>query len=77
VLSGIVFTAVSFGLAIFMANRMYVLFKYGEINVRGAVYSREKTPTRYWLQVVFIAIGFLFGAMLSLTGLVMLLSGRP
>jgi hypothetical protein len=48
---------VSWGVAVFMANRLYVIVKYGSINVKGTIYSKAGTPIVYWLQMAIIAIG--------------------
>jgi hypothetical protein len=45
----------------FMANRLYVGFSRGQLNVKGQVYSRTNTPVFYWLVMSFAGLGLLFG----------------
>lgn len=51
---------VSWIVAAFMANRLYVIVKYRSINIKGAVYSQSDTPMMYWVQMLTILIGLIF-----------------
>jgi len=62
--SGIALLIVSFGLAAFMVNRLYVGLRDRELNVRGWVYSREKTPAKYWFTLAMATLALLFGVLL-------------
>ena len=50
-----IFLLVMWSVAAFMANRLYVIVRYREINIKGAVYSRAETPIMYWIQMILIA----------------------
>jgi hypothetical protein len=50
-----IFLLVMWSVAAFMANRLYVIVRYRQINIKGAVYSRAETPIMYWIQMVLIA----------------------
>ena len=53
---------VSWIVAVFMANRLYVIVRYGSIKIKGAIYSRSETPIMYWVEMVIIFVGlFLVG----------------
>ena len=53
---------ISWIVAAFMANRLYVIIKYGSINIKGAVYSKSDTTIMYWVEMMIIVIGlFLVG----------------
>ena len=57
------------GIAAFLANRLYVILRYREINLRGAVYSRAATPGLYWAQMALIvlALALVGGIALGMT----------
>ncbi len=52
---------VSGGLAVFMSNRLYVLFKKKKLTVKGITYSLEQRPIYYWFLVVAATFGLLAG----------------
>lgn len=56
----IIFLVVMWSVAVFMANRLYVIIRYREINIKGIVYSLTDTPIMYWIQMALIALGLLF-----------------
>jgi hypothetical protein len=59
-----IFLLVLWGVSVFTANRFYVVIRYREINIKGAVYSKEHTPVMYWFEVVLIGSVMCFiGAM--------------
>jgi hypothetical protein len=41
----------------FLATRIHLLVAKGELDVRGAVYSRSATPARYWIVFVNAVVG--------------------
>jgi hypothetical protein len=55
--------------SIFMANRLYVGFSRGQLNVRGRAYTRFATPIAYWLVMLFAGLGLLFGLLMVAAGL--------
>ena len=50
----VIFLAVMWGVAAFMANRLYVLVRYRAINIKGITYSKAETPIMYWVQMALI-----------------------
>lgn len=56
----LVLLLVSWIVAAFMANRLYVIVRYGSINIKGVIYSRSDTPIMYWVEMVTILFGLLF-----------------
>jgi len=57
-----IFVTLWVGLALFMINRLFVGLTHGEINVRGWVYTRESTPVRFWLTILFASLALLLAA---------------
>jgi len=55
--------------ATFMANRLYVGFSRGQLNVKGQVYSRTNSPVTYWLVMGFASLGLLCGLGMVASGL--------
>ncbi|MDG2535131.1 hypothetical protein P6144_15835 [Sphingomonas sp. HITSZ_GF] len=57
------------GVAAFVANRLYVILRHREINVRGAVYSRADTPALYWAQLLLVVVALMLvgGIALAMT----------
>jgi len=51
---------VAAGLVIFMINRLYVGLSQRELNVKGAIYARDRTPFLYWstMTMAFLALAF-------------------
>lgn len=59
-----IFLILLWSVATFMVNRLYVIIRYREINVKGVVYSRGETPITYWVLMAFIAFAsLLIGSM--------------
>ena len=56
------------GLAVFMANRLYVGLSHGEINVRGWNYSRQTAPFQFWSTMLFASLGLLFSLAILIAG---------
>ncbi|MDB5712718.1 MAG: hypothetical protein JWO15_115 [Sphingomonadales bacterium] len=56
-LGNVILLLVSWVVAIFVANRLYVIIRYRSINIKGAVYSKSDTPIMYWVQMWIIFIG--------------------
>ncbi len=54
----------------FLASRVYLLISKGELNVKGAVYSRRDTPLRYGLVLATAIIGA--ALMLFIAGVLLL-----
>ena len=48
------FFVVMWAVAIFVANRLYVIVRYGAITIKGVTYSRQDTPIMYWVQMALI-----------------------
>ena len=42
--------------AAFLANRLYVIIRYRELNVKGVVYSKANTPVMYWVEIALLVI---------------------
>jgi len=75
---GIIFLAVtSGGLAVFMVNRLYVLFTNHQINVKGFVYSQTEQPIGYWFWVVAATFGLCAGAGLFVLSMAVLMGWLP
>lgn len=55
----------------FMINRLYVGLRYGELNVRSTVCTRQGTPVLYWTVVLGLMTGIpiLFVIIFSLLAL--------
>lgn len=49
----------------FMCTRVYMLLVRGELNVKGALYSREATPVQYWLVFAMAIIGTTFALLMA------------
>lgn len=54
-----VFLIVMWSVAIFLANRLYVIIRYRALNVKGTTYSQANTPVMYWIEMAILAFGFL------------------
>ena len=50
------FLAIAWAAAAFMANRLYVIIRYRELNVKGVVYSKAKTPIMYWVEIAMLIL---------------------
>jgi hypothetical protein len=56
-IGNVILLIVVWSVSVFMANRLYVIIKYGAINIKGAVYSKVDTPIMYWVQMAIIVVG--------------------
>lgn len=65
-IGNILFLLVTWGVAGFLANRLYVIVCYRAIQIKGVRYSRAETPTMYWVQLAVIVVGFLLVACMAL-----------
>lgn len=54
--SNALFVLLWLALAAFLVNRLYVGIKHGELNVKGAIYSRSSSAVQFWLSMTFAAI---------------------
>ena len=54
----------------FVASRVYLLISKGELNGKGADYSRRDTPIRYWIVLATAIIGT--ALMLFISGVLLL-----
>ncbi len=57
-----IFLIVMWSVAIFLANRLYVIIRYRALNVKGITYSRRNTPVMYWIEMAILVFGFLMVA---------------
>ena len=55
----VLFLSVMWGVAAFMANRLYVIVRYGAINIKGVTYSKSETPIMYLVQMALIILALL------------------
>ena len=58
-IANIALLLISWSVAAFLANRLYVIIKYRSITIKGAIYSKANTPVMYWVEMAIISIGFL------------------
>jgi hypothetical protein len=76
-LGGIALLIVSGAVGAFMITRVYLLIFRGELNVRGAVYSRASTPIQYWMTLVMALAGVVFTVGIAFIMAVGLTGGLP
>lgn len=48
---------VALAAGLFLLTRLYLLVARGQLNVKGAVYSRTSTPVLYWISFVCAVAG--------------------
>jgi len=53
----------------FLASRIYILIFTGELNVKGVVYSRRRTPISYGFTMIFALAGAVFSFTMCIMGL--------
>lgn len=53
-IGNVLFFLVMWTVAIFMANRLYVIVRYRAITIKGVTYSKHDTPVMYWIQMALI-----------------------
>jgi hypothetical protein len=72
-LGDVLFFVVMWAVAIFVANRLYVIVRYRAITIKGVTYSRNDTPIMYWVQMALIACALVLiggiAILVSLAGL--------
>jgi hypothetical protein len=51
------FLVIAWAAVAFLANRLYVILRYGELNVKGVVYSKAQTPVMYWAEIAMLVLG--------------------
>ncbi len=51
------FLTVLWAVSAFLVNRLYVIVRYGAINIKGATYSKAETPIMYWIQMALLVCG--------------------
>lgn len=57
-LANVLFFLVMWTVAIFMANRLYVIVRYQSITIKAVTYSKHNTPVMYWIQIALIICAF-------------------
>ena len=64
------FLVIAWAVSAFLANRLYVIIRYRELNVKGVVYSKAKTPVMYWIEIAILILGLtVIGGMAVVTTL--------
>ena len=48
---------VSVAVGLFLGTRLFLLVTRGELNVKGAVYSKASTPILYWITFACAFVG--------------------
>lgn len=61
----------------FMASRVYLLISRGELNVKGAVYTRRGTRPGYWLTLFFASLGTAVCALITTALIFGIATGMP
>jgi hypothetical protein len=51
--------------AVFLATRLYLLIVKGELQVRGVLYSRRRTPIWYWIIMFNASFGMMMAAVMA------------
>jgi hypothetical protein len=73
--SNILFTAIFAAMGCFMASRAYLLLVKGELNVKGAMCSREGTPIAFTVMTTCAILGTAIGLIMTATGIVAIIEG--
>lgn len=68
-MSDILFTALFAAVGCFMASKVYVALTRDELNVKGAVYSRDDTPVAFTSTVIFAILGAAFSFLMTAIGI--------
>jgi hypothetical protein len=56
----ILFLWVLVAIQVFLAKQLYIALRFGELNVSSGVYSRRRTPVRYWAALFTLVSGITF-----------------
>ncbi len=75
-MSNALYLVITSVVACFMVSRVYLLIAKGQLNVKGVVYSRQRTPISYWITLIFAIVGTALTLVLAVAGIFWIIQGR-